>query len=140
MIKQFIGDYAFLSNFALVKINHMGRVFTSVENAYAASKCKYDEDVDKFLNITSGQAKRLGRTVAIRDDWEDIKYNVMRDLVFQKFEQEPYKSKLLQTGDLEIQEGNYWKDTYWGVDLKAGIGKNNLGKILMEVRESIKGK
>jgi predicted NAD-dependent protein-ADP-ribosyltransferase YbiA (DUF1768 family) len=45
---------------------------------------------------------------------------------------------LLSTGDELLIEGNTWGDTYWGVDLKTGIGENKLGKILMKVREEIK--
>lgn len=136
MINEFIGENAFLSNFALVKINHLGFEFNSVENAYAASKCKYIEDVEKFINISSGQAKRLGRRVANREDWDEVKVGIMRSLLEQKFQQEPFKSKLIETSG-EIVEGNSWGDTFWGVDIKSGIGKNTLGKLIMEIRNQL---
>ncbi|CAM0109837.1 hypothetical protein VPH166E361_0119 [Vibrio phage 166E36-1] len=48
------------------------------------------------------------------------------------------RSKLLDTSDVELVEGNWWGDKYWGVCLKTGEGENNLGKLLMKVREDLK--
>ena len=63
----------------------------------------------------------------------------MTNIVFEKFQQNPLLAKrLLETGDCMLQEGNYWKDLFWGVDLKTGEGENHLGKILMELREIYK--
>lgn len=138
MIKRFREEFAFLSNFAPCKINFMGRVFPSTENAYAAAKCKYEEDIDQFTTISSGQAKRLGRRVANREDWDSVKLKIMEELLVQKFNQEPFKQKLIDTGDQEILEGNSWGDKFWGVDEKTLIGENNLGKLLMKIRENIK--
>lgn len=137
MIKSFTGEYSFLSNFALVDINHLNKCFSSVENAYAASKCKYPEDIDKFVGITSGNAKRMGRRIAIRDDWEDIKLQVMEELLIQKFSKQPFKQKLIDTKDQQIFEGNTWGDTFWGVDINSLSGQNNLGKLLMKIRSQI---
>lgn len=50
------------------------------------------------------------------------------------------KEKLLATGDANLIEGTTWKDKIWGVDLATMKGKNRLGKILMEVRETLKEK
>jgi len=61
----------------------------------------------------------------------------MDECVAAKFRQEPYRSKLIATGDQLIQEGNTWGDTYWGVDLETGEGENNLGKIIMTLRGSL---
>ena len=58
-----------------------------------------------------------------------MEYGVRR-----KFEQEPFKTKLKETGDQHIQEGNRWNDTFWGVSLVSGEGENNLGKIIMKIR------
>jgi predicted NAD-dependent protein-ADP-ribosyltransferase YbiA (DUF1768 family) len=62
----------------------------------------------------------------------------MRDLIRIKFSKDPLKSRLLNTGDSELIEGNWWGDKFWGVDERTGVGKNNLGKILMEIREELK--
>ena len=62
----------------------------------------------------------------------------MKNLISQKFDKnlnpENYQ-KLLDTKDKHLEEMNWWEDLYWGTN-KEGVGKNMLGKILMEVRES----
>jgi predicted NAD-dependent protein-ADP-ribosyltransferase YbiA (DUF1768 family) len=62
----------------------------------------------------------------------------MKKLLIQKYNQEPYKTKLINTGDLYIREGNYWNDTYWGFYLKTQTGQNMLGILIMEIRNNIK--
>jgi predicted NAD-dependent protein-ADP-ribosyltransferase YbiA (DUF1768 family) len=57
----------------------------------------------------------------------------MLNLLRQKFQNPELREKLLCTGKLELIEGNYWGDTYWGVC--RGVGENRLGKLLMLVRE-----
>jgi ribA/ribD-fused uncharacterized protein len=82
---------------------------------------------------TPGKAKRAGRNLQLRHDWEKVKYDVMLDIVFAKFYQHPeLAAKLLATGDAELIEGNWWNDTTWGVC--NGVGSNWLGRILMMVR------
>ena len=72
------------------------------------------------------------------ENWDEIKMNIMANLLFQKFDKEPYLSMLLDTGDEEIQEGNYWNDKFWGVCLKTNEGENILGKMIMYVRNAMK--
>lgn len=71
-------------------------------------------------------------------NWDSIKVSVMRDCLNQKFRQEPYKTLLIETGDVFIQEGNFWGDTFWGVDLKSKTGENHLGKLIMAIRDELK--
>jgi ribA/ribD-fused uncharacterized protein len=79
-------------------------------------------------------AKRLGKTVTMRDDWDDIKVDIMREIVQAKFDQhELLRDMLLATEDAILEEGNHWGDTFWGVC--RGKGLNMLGKILMDLRE-----
>jgi ribA/ribD-fused uncharacterized protein len=140
-IKQFQGGFRFLSNF------HPGHValdnvrYDTVEHAFQAAKTLDSRERQQVrLAETPGKAKKLGRKVTLRDDWELIKIDVMEDFVRQKFTRHPdLKQQLLDTGDAEIEEGNTWRDTFWGVDLKTGQGENWLGKILMKVREELKG-
>ena len=61
----------------------------------------------------------------------------MRELLELKFEKEPRKTWLLTTGDRELIEENHWGNTFWGVC--NGIGENNLGNLLMVVRDKLKG-
>ena len=62
----------------------------------------------------------------------------MEQLLRIKYSKEPYRTKLLHTETLHIQEGNTWGDTFWGVCLETGQGENNLGKLIMKVRKEIK--
>ena len=75
--------------------------------------------------------------MVLRSDWELIKVSVMRELLVQKFFQSPYQNLLINTGDEYIQEGNRWGDTFWGVCLKTNTGSNNLGILLMEIRNDL---
>ena len=73
----------------------------------------------------------------MRSDWEDVKFDVMYDIVKAKFTQnEDLKRKLLDTEGYYLEEGNNWGDKIWGV--VNGVGENHLGKILMRVRNELK--
>ena len=88
---------------------------------------------------TPAQAKRLGRKVALRTDWEQIKNKVMKTLLRSKFSQEPFRSRLLDW-DGPIVEYTTWHDRYWGVCVCArhgGQGENHLGHLLTEVRSEL---
>lgn len=135
MIKQFSEKYRFLSNFWPCRIDYKGYTFDSVEHAYQAQKCADPMDITLFLTGTPGEAKRVGSKVKIRSNWEDIKLKVMEDLVRIKFSNPELKHQLLLTKNQHLQEGNYWNDSFWGVNLKTGIGENNLGKIIMKIRK-----
>jgi N-glycosidase YbiA len=135
VINRFFGNYRFLSNFWPCRIKYEGLVYPSVEHAYQAAKTL---DCSEKLKIceakTPGQAKRMGCT--LRSDWEEIKLNVMLDLLRLKFSIPELKEKLLLTEDALLVEGNEWGDVFWGV--WEGRGENNLGKLLMKVRGEIK--
>ena len=80
--------------------------------------------------------KKFSRSFELRKDWDDIKLRVMRKALRYKFRDNILCMKLLSTGDSYIEEENWWGDTYWGVC--NGVGENNLGKLLMEVREELR--
>lgn len=132
-IERFTGDYAFLSNFHPSIVFLDGHMYPTVENAFQAAKCLHEEDRAQFATLTPGQAKRLGRKVEMRPDWNSARLDVMHDLVLQKFKNHAeLQEKLLDTNDATLVEGNQWHDTFWGVC--NGVGQNNLGQILMNVR------
>ena len=90
---------------------------------------------------TPGKAKRAGKYLQLRFDWNDVKLSIMEDLVREKFINNwELSEKLLNTKDAELIEGNCWGDTFWGMDLRHNppIGGNHLGKILMKVRDELK--
>jgi ribA/ribD-fused uncharacterized protein len=136
-IDCFDGEFAFLSNFYPCEIyDKDGLRYDSVEAAFQAQKTTVANERNMFTMLNPSQAKKLGRKVALRADWDDIKDSIMEGFVRQKFSISPLKEKLLSTGDAILIEGNYWKDHYWGVC--KGIGQNKLGNILMKVREELK--
>lgn len=130
-ITSFQGEYFFLSNFYNAPVVYQGIRFENNEAAFQAAKCP--ERMRDFCGLTPRDAKRLGRRIALRPDWEAVKYDVMYQVCKAKFSQNPdLLEKLLATGDAELVEGNTWGDTVWGVC--KGVGENNLGKTLMRVR------
>lgn len=139
MIYFFREDYAWLSNYAECNILLDGITYQSVESAFIAAK-QINPEWRIFCRDNSARiAKIQAKKILIRKDWDNIKLNLMYDLIKQKFNQEPFKSKLLNTEDENIIEGNYWNDTFWGVDLKQNPnwGENHLGRIIMKVRSEL---
>ena len=131
MIDKFEGEYAFLSNFYDCPVNY-GLTYRNSEAAFQAMKdpCR---DIE-FINLNASRAKALGRKVKLRSDWEEIKDTIMLEVLRCKFDTNPgLKEKLIATGDEFLVEGNTWGDTYWGVC--NGKGRNNLGHLLMKVRD-----
>lgn len=136
-IIEFKNEFRFLSNFCKCNVEYNGVVYKSAEAAFQAQKCANESDRKLFENIKADEAKKLGKTVELRKDWEDVKINIMREIVFAKFSQnEELKMALINTGDRCIIEVNLWKDKFWGVS--RGTGKNWLGRILMETRDKLK--
>lgn len=136
IINSFKGQYSFLSNFYPVQVEIEGIVYPSVEHAYVAMKTM-DIELRKQISLveTAGKVKRMGRTLNIRSDWDHIKLPVMFGLLRLKFQKPELKLLLISTSDSHLEEGNWWGDTFWGVC--KGVGENNLGKLLMQVRQEI---
>lgn len=138
-IRGFYGKYRWLSNFWKAPVIFDGLWFPTVENAYQAAKERTRQQRMSYMNVKPEMAKKMGCDVELRDDWENVKFDIMHDLVFQKFnDNEKLGGKLLATGEVSIIEDNTWGDIYWGVC--KGVGENNLGKILMDVRDSLVSK
>lgn len=135
-VTQFRGKHYFLSNFFSADVEYDGVRFENNEAAFQAQK--QPERAHEFASLPPNEAKRLGRRVKLRPDWESVKQRVMEGVVRAKFEQHPkLREQLIRTGDIELVEGNNWGDTYWGVCF--GKGRNELGKILMKVRRELRG-
>lgn len=138
IIDKFILKYHFLSNFYPCHVTYQGITYPSSEHAYQAMKST-DNVVRRQIAslVHSGAAKKMGKQIDLRSDWEDVKDQLMYDIVKAKFEQnEHLKEELLATNDATLIEGNTWHDTYWGIC--NGVGQNKLGKTLMKVREELK--
>ena len=140
MINRFYGDYNFLSNFWLTPIIFDGNTYPSIEHAFQAAKTTDKEARMAIRGLNSpGKAKRAGRKVALRPEWESIKNNFMFVFIRQKFQNPELKQKLIDTKDEELVEGNNWGDVEWGMVKKDGqwVGENRLGKMLMQIRSEI---
>lgn len=131
-------EYPFLSNFYPCKIEIAGLTFPSVENAYQAMKCENWDDMEVFTRIKPPEAKKLGRKVKMRADFDSIKYNLMRQLLDLKFEDKDLLHQLWRTTPESIIEGNRWHDNYWGAcsceKCKNEIKFNHLGELLQRKR------
>ncbi|MFA5617271.1 MAG: NADAR family protein [Syntrophorhabdaceae bacterium] len=140
MIDQFKNEYRFLSNFWVLKnpIEIEGFVFDSSEAAYQAMKTLDAVTRGKFQELTPSESKKFGKTLQIREDWNEIKIQIMEKIVQEKFHKNPeIAQKLIETYPQQLVEGNWWGDTFWGVDIKSHSGQNHLGKILMKIRGEI---
>ena len=129
--------YAFLSNFHPSTIWIGGKSYPTVEHAYQSHKT-LNEDSRELIRTAKDPAiaKKLGRGVEMRPDWDVVKEGLMRDFIREKFGSPFLADQLLATGEAELIHGNTWNDRVWGVC--RGSGENLLGKILMEVRQELK--
>ena len=135
-ISSFRGKNEFLSNMYSCRVVINGEVYPSAEHAFQAMK-SLDRDVRITLSVcpSAKDVKRYGRKIALRPDWEDVKVDIMYNILKAKFTNPVLAQKLLATKDEELIEGNTWGDTFWGVC--KGKGKNMLGNLLMKVRKEI---
>lgn len=143
VIDKFFGKFRAFSNFYIYSVIYDGVVYPSNENAFQAAKTKDLALRIPFQKYTSSEAKRNGAKdkLVLRNDWEDIRLSVMREINTTKFTTSAYlKSVLLSTDGIELIEGNYWHDNFWGICYCRKCpkkGENNLGKILMEIRQEL---
>lgn len=133
------GVHSPLSNFYPSPIFIYDLTWPTVEHFYQAMKCDDKRMWEHILaQPTPGKAKKAGRGVNLRSDWESVKLLVMRAALVRKFTAaDPILSGyLLNTGDALLVEGNTWGDTFWGeVD---GKGQNWLGVLLMARRAELR--
>lgn len=141
-IASFEGKFAFLSNFFPSPIFHENILYPTNEHFFQAMKTMNIDEREAIAKAkTPGIAKRMGRRVTLRPDWEEIKIEVMRLGLMLKFTNRELAEQLLATGDADLIEGNTWHDNTWGICFceKCGcVGKNWLGHLLMELREELK--
>jgi ribA/ribD-fused uncharacterized protein len=135
-ILGFFNEYRFLSNFHLCEIDYEGIQYTSTEAAYQAAKAIHSADKYTISRMTPSDARKHGQTIEMRSDWNEVKWITMAEINFQKYARHiELREKLLATGDKYLEETNHWKDVYWGVNYNTMQGANQLGKILMRIRQ-----
>src|SRR5438067_3463317 len=116
-IGEFQGEYRFLSNFYPAVIVFEGITYPHVESAYQSAKTTDMNERRRIAAIIDpAEAKRAGRALKYRPDWEQVKFDVMEQCVRYKFTHHPdLAAKLLATGDAQLEEDNTWDDRIWGV-------------------------
>ncbi len=132
--------YGCFSNFSRHAFGLDNNYWKTSEHYFQAQKfagTAYEETIRRAE--TPKKAASLGRSrrFPLRSDWEDVKDEVMRRAVLQKFQTHAdIRETLLSTGDEEIVEASPY-DYYWGAG-QDDSGKNMLGIILMEIREILR--
>jgi len=136
-IDEFRGKYYFLSNFSDDGFEIDGHFYKTNEHFFQAMKTLDKEERENVRNAkTPSEAKRIGKRVTLRDNWDDLRVPIMYAGLKAKFKQNPdIKKKLVETKDAILVEGNNWNDFYWG--RCNGKGENILGKLLMIIRKEI---
>ncbi len=136
----FKNEFSFLSNMYPSSINYNAMKYTCVESAFQAQKCINRAERIMFEGINGKDAKQLGKQVALRNDWEMIKVNVMKKLIDIKF-LNPELAKKLITVNEPIIEHNTCHDNFWGSctceQCRHKPKLNKLGKILEEKKLQI---
>ncbi len=139
-LDHFEGEYYCLSNYYdPVSVTVDGLTYRNSEAAFHAYKTTDMNKRREFTDLNPDAAKKKGRHLDLPSDWDDIRIDVMKKVVRAKFTQHPDPAKKLPaTGNRELIEGTKWHDTFWGIDLNTRKGDNNLGKILMALREDLR--
>ncbi|NSX54872.1 NADAR family protein [Parasulfitobacter algicola] len=132
--------YAEFSNFAPYGVAMDDIWWPTVEHYFQAQKfhdVDYREQIRRCSKPKDAKALGMTRKLALREDWEQVKDQIMLDAVRVKFQTHPApRDLLLSTGTAEIVE-NAPMDAYWGCGLD-GSGLNKLGYILMAVRNKLR--
>jgi ribA/ribD-fused uncharacterized protein len=132
--------YGEFSNFAPFPIVIDGKTWPTTEHYFQGQKFPGTER-EEAIRLTASPmiAARMGRSrrFPLRADWEEAKDQIMYRALLAKFTQhETLKNLLLATGDADVIEHSR-NDSYWA-DAGDGTGKNQLGKLLMQVREELR--
>lgn len=114
--------------------------YPSSEYLYQSLKTTNETDKEFVrTSTTNAMAKKNGRKIMSRMDWDYVKVDAMRLCLYLKFYQHPdLMVKLLETGNKPLIEYNDWNDTFWGICSRTNEGENWLGRLLMDLRNHIK--
>jgi ribA/ribD-fused uncharacterized protein len=135
-IRGFFGRYRFLSNFHLKGIDLDGLTYPSSEHAYMAQKSCGLKMRTFISTLPTPQAAQIfGHSIQTCCTWPHQRLAAMRRVLAAKFKDEVLAAALLATGDRYLEETNDRGDVFWGVC--DGQGQNQLGLLLMSIRESL---
>ncbi|MEV6413877.1 NADAR family protein [Kribbella sp. NPDC051718] len=140
------GELEYLSNFSKHYCTLDGLIYLTVENAFQAAKVSNPTEraMHGFTHCSPREAKRIGRSIELRRDWEQIKLPLMRQLLASKFSSNlGLAERLVATGNLDLVETNTWHDQIWGscvCDQHIELpGQNLLGVSLQWLRYYLAG-
>lgn len=132
--------YGEFSNFADFGIEMEGQFYPTIEHYYQAQKFDNEVYQEKIRQATTPkEAADLGKTRALplREDWDEIKSNIMWKAVQQKFNTHAELAKMLLGTENQLLIENSPYDEYWGIG-NAGKGHNHLGTLLMRMRNQLR--
>ena len=146
MIREFQGRNRYLSNFGECPhpVPYEALEFARSEMAFQAAKTLDFRERWAFTKLPGThagcvEAKRMGRALVLRPDWDRVRVPVMWEIVVLKYAANPeLRSRLVDTYPNRLIEGNVWHDTFWGVcncPRHGGEGENQLGLITERVRQ-----
>lgn len=137
-VKSFDGEFDFLNMFYNCKVIVGKFTYLNAYSAFTASKCKNENEKRAFTRLNAIKSKKKSKRLLKRDDWDDVKVDIMKEIQRAKFEQNPeLKEKLLKI-DGYIENQVMYTDLFWGKNISQNKGKNMLGKIIMELRDEFK--
>ena len=86
MISKFRGKYGFLSSMYHSPLVYEDIEYPTAEHGYQAAKTLDQKEKRRIANLPSPvEAKKAGRKALHRSDWEEVKLQVMYDIVRAKF-------------------------------------------------------
>lgn len=134
-------EYKWLSNFQRLDnpiVDDLGNQYWTNEAYYQAMKTLDNNERQQFTypTISGNEAKQLGKSVTLQPNWDNIKVNVMREGLRQKFNNNPELMNKLKNTTQDLVEWNNWGDKFFGITNNDNQGKNVLGKLLMELRDN----
>lgn len=137
-------EFYVFDNFSSFQVEWQGVLWPTSEHAYQAAHFK-DTAPEIYEQIKSARSAHDAFKIAKANadkhpaNWEEIKVDIMKDILRHKIDQHPYVlKKLLESGDREIIEDS-WRDSEWGWGENQD-GQNLLGHIWMELRSEYQNK
>lgn len=134
-------DFYVFSNFASFKLFWASREFYTSEVAYHWEKFRGASIAQDIVTSQTSSHASFKAAIELKDqvreDWYDVRVDIMRDILRAKTAQHEYvERKLLATGDREMIEDS-WRDDFWGWGENRD-GQNMLGKLWMEIRDEVR--
>lgn len=148
----FFSQHDILSNFYPFAFEHKNQIFETSEHAFMWRKAIYFNDVEIANKILKEarkpqEAKALGRKVKNYNDqiWEQVRFDIMKEIIHDKIEQFPRLETFLQTNRHKtfVEASPY--DSIWGIKLDQDNplildesnwqGLNLLGEVFNELKE-----